>query len=64
MYWHGLTKDGRPVFWIRTERKYWYPNVPAELNALLVRIYSFYLDSFDSINYNLIRFFLTLTFTN
>lgn len=35
MYWHGLTKEGRPVLWIRTQRKYWYPDVPAEMDALI-----------------------------
>eukprot|EP00934_Nitzschia_sp_Nitz4_P002541 Nitzschia sp. Nitz4//scaffold92_size79448//17640//18783//NITZ4_005385-RA/size79448-augustus-gene-0.30-mRNA-1//-1//CDS//3329560168//2531//frame0 len=35
MYWHGLTKDGRPILWIRTNRKPWYPDVDAEINALM-----------------------------
>lgn len=35
MYWHGLTKDGRPVLWLRTSRKPWYPDVDAEVNALI-----------------------------
>lgn len=35
MYWHGLTKDGRPILWIRTNRKHWYPNVAAEVQALI-----------------------------
>jgi CRAL/TRIO domain len=35
MYWHGMTKDGRPVLWIRTNRKPWYPDVDAEVNALI-----------------------------
>ena len=35
MYWHGLTKEGRPILWIRTNRKFWYPNIEAELNALI-----------------------------
>ena len=35
MYWHGMTVDGRPILWIRTERKFWYPNVAAEVNALV-----------------------------
>lgn len=35
MYWHGLTRDGRPVLWIRTERKPWFPNVEAEVDALV-----------------------------
>merc|ERR1712232_1071620 len=34
MYFHGLTKDGKPILWIRTNRKPWYPDVDAELNAL------------------------------
>ncbi|OEU17158.1 hypothetical protein FRACYDRAFT_184019 [Fragilariopsis cylindrus CCMP1102] len=36
MYWHGITKDGRPVLWLRTNRKPWYPDVDAEVNALIV----------------------------
>jgi hypothetical protein len=35
MYWHGMTKDGRPVLWIRTNRKPWYPDVDAEVDALI-----------------------------
>jgi len=35
MYWHGMTKDGRPILWIRTNRKPWYPDVDAEVNALI-----------------------------
>ena len=35
MYWHGYTKDGRPILWIRTNRKPWYPDVEAEANALI-----------------------------
>jgi len=35
LYWHGLTKDGRPILWIRTNRKPWYPDVDAEVNALI-----------------------------
>jgi hypothetical protein len=35
MYWHGLTKDGRPILWLRTNRKPWYPDVDAEVNALI-----------------------------
>jgi len=30
MYWHGFTKDGRPILWLRTNRKFWYPDVQAE----------------------------------
>jgi|Transcript_13195 hypothetical protein len=36
-YWHGLTKDGRPVFWLRTNRKPWYPDVSAEINQLMLQ---------------------------
>jgi hypothetical protein len=36
IYWHGYTKDGRPVLWIRTNRKPWYPDVDAEVNALIL----------------------------
>lgn len=36
LYWHGFTKEGRPVFWIRTNRKPWYPDVDAEVNALIL----------------------------
>ncbi len=35
LYFHGLTKDGRPVLWLRTDRKPWYPDVDAEVNALI-----------------------------
>ena len=35
LYFHGLTKDGRPVLWIRTDRKPWYPDVDAEVDALI-----------------------------
>ena len=36
LYWHGFTKDGRPILWIRTNRKPWYPDVDAEVNALIL----------------------------
>lgn len=36
LYWHGFTVDGRPVLWIRTNRKPWYPDVDAEVNALIL----------------------------
>jgi CRAL/TRIO domain len=36
MYWHGFTVDGRPILWIRTNRKPWYPDVDAEINALIL----------------------------
>lgn len=35
IYFHGLTKDGRPVLWLRTNRKPWYPDVDAEVDALI-----------------------------
>jgi len=35
LYWHGLTKDGHPVLWLRTNRKPWYPDVDAEVDALI-----------------------------
>jgi hypothetical protein len=35
MYWHGFTKDGRPILWLRTNRKPWYPDVDAEVDALI-----------------------------
>jgi hypothetical protein len=36
LYWHGYTKEGLPVLWIRTNRKPWYPVVDAEVNALIL----------------------------
>lgn len=36
IYWHGLTKDGRPIMWVRTNRKPWYPDVEAEINGLML----------------------------
>ena len=36
LYWHGFTKDGRPILWIRTNRKPWYPDVDAEVDALIL----------------------------
>jgi CRAL/TRIO domain len=36
IYWHGFTKDGRPILWIRTNRKPWYPDVEAECAALIL----------------------------
>jgi CRAL/TRIO domain len=36
LYWHGFTKDGHPILWIRTNRKPWYPDVEAEVNALIL----------------------------
>lgn len=35
LYWHGFTKSGQPVLWIRTNRRPWYPDVDAEVNALI-----------------------------
>jgi len=37
-YWHGLTKEGHPILWVRTNRKPWYPNVTAELNSLVLMV--------------------------
>jgi hypothetical protein len=37
-YFHGHTKDGRPVLWIRTNRKGWFPDADAEANALIVSL--------------------------
>ncbi|KAL7532501.1 hypothetical protein ACHAXR_007786 [Thalassiosira sp. AJA248-18] len=36
LYWHGVTKEGKPILWIRCGRKPWYPNVEAEVNALIL----------------------------
>jgi hypothetical protein len=36
MYWHGFSKDGKPILWLRTNRKPWYPDVDAEVNALII----------------------------
>ena len=38
IYIHGLTKDGLPVMWLRTDRKPWYPDVDAEVNALIAMV--------------------------
>lgn len=35
-YWHGFTKDGHPILWVRTNRKAWYPDTDAEVNALIL----------------------------
>lgn len=35
LYFHGLTKDGRPVLWVRTNRMPWYPDVDGQCNALI-----------------------------
>lgn len=35
-YWHGFTKDGHPIIWVRTNRKPWYPDADAEVNALIL----------------------------
>lgn len=35
-YWHGFTKDGHPILWLRTNRKPWYPDTDAEVNALIL----------------------------
>ena len=36
IYFHGMTKDGKPVMWIRTNRKPWFPDVDADANALIL----------------------------
>eukprot|EP00980_Cylindrotheca_fusiformis_P022653 scaffold9541_cov77-Cylindrotheca_fusiformis.AAC.2 len=37
IYWHGLTKDGHPILWLRTNRLPWFfPNVDAQINALIL----------------------------
>lgn len=36
LYFHGLTKEGKPILWIRCGRKPWYPNVESEVNALML----------------------------
>lgn len=38
MYFHGMTKDGRPVLWLRTNRMPWYPDVDAQCAALIVLV--------------------------
>ena len=35
-YIHGHTKDGRPIVWIRTCRKQWYPDADSEANLLVL----------------------------
>lgn len=35
-YWHGLTKDGKPVLWVRTNRLPWYPDVDALIKSLVL----------------------------
>jgi hypothetical protein len=36
LYWHGLTIDGRPILWLRTQRLPWFPDVDAQINALVM----------------------------
>eukprot|EP00553_Chaetoceros_curvisetus_P003690 CAMPEP_0204632914 /NCGR_PEP_ID=MMETSP0717-20131115/25965_1 /ASSEMBLY_ACC=CAM_ASM_000666 /TAXON_ID=230516 /ORGANISM="Chaetoceros curvisetus" /LENGTH=303 /DNA_ID=CAMNT_0051650897 /DNA_START=36 /DNA_END=947 /DNA_ORIENTATION=+ len=36
MYWHGLDKKGRPILWIRCDRMPWFPDVEAQVNALVL----------------------------
>jgi len=36
MYWHGLDKDGRPILWLRCGRMPWYPDVDAQVKALIL----------------------------
>lgn len=35
-YWHGYTKNGNPILWLRTDRKPWYPDVDADVKALIL----------------------------
>lgn len=35
-YWHGFTKDGHPILWLRTNRKPWYPDVDADVKSLIL----------------------------
>lgn len=36
LYWHGLDKAGRPILWVRTNRMPWFPDVEAQVNALIL----------------------------
>lgn len=36
LYWHGLDRLGRPILWIRCGRLPWYPDVDAQVNALIL----------------------------
>lgn len=36
LYWHGLTKSGKPIMWIRCDRMPWYPDTVALLKALVL----------------------------
>lgn len=36
IYFHGLTKDGKPIMWVRTERMPWYPDVDALLKHIVL----------------------------
>uniref|UniRef100_A0A7S1YGP1 CRAL-TRIO domain-containing protein n=1 Tax=Grammatophora oceanica TaxID=210454 RepID=A0A7S1YGP1_9STRA len=35
IYFHGYTKEGKPILWLRTNRKHWYPDNDAECNGLI-----------------------------
>ena len=35
-YIHGHTKDGKPIVWVRTERKKWFPDADSEANTLIL----------------------------
>jgi hypothetical protein len=37
-YFHGFTKDGKPIMWVRTKRRLWLPDVEAELRALTLLV--------------------------
>jgi len=36
IYFHGLTKDGKPIMWVRTQRMPWYPDVDALLKHIVL----------------------------
>lgn len=36
LYFHGLSKDGKPIMWIRTDRMPWYPDVDALLKHIVL----------------------------
>lgn len=35
-YLHGFTKDGRPILWVRTNRKPWIPDSDADVKAFII----------------------------
>eukprot|EP00590_Aulacoseira_subarctica_P008802 CAMPEP_0172428194 /NCGR_PEP_ID=MMETSP1064-20121228/45442_1 /TAXON_ID=202472 /ORGANISM="Aulacoseira subarctica , Strain CCAP 1002/5" /LENGTH=338 /DNA_ID=CAMNT_0013172857 /DNA_START=132 /DNA_END=1145 /DNA_ORIENTATION=- len=38
MYFHGFTKDGKPILWARTKRRLRRPDVEAELKTLILLV--------------------------